>query len=353
MCVNLRGHREWAKRPADQRFRTVQALIDSVRARRADSKAYEVNIQDLVVETDKENLTIRSRHKQAPANFTHWSFDQFSKLIGAPAYYLNKLPAELAAINLNHGIEVAKERPVSAFVASHGNHHTLRATLTPRYSRIWDDDLISWIYELTEGTGWQLPQGFKDGKWGAELVPSGAYGSDRDVFLFMVDYSRPIEVLNEKLFRGFYIWNSEVGSKTVGLELFLFRLVCGNNMVHGYQNVGQLKRRHIGELLEQKARNEIRGVLDTYMNSDTHEETRGITRAMNYMVEKPNEFLREKGFAKHETENAIVRAKAEEGDTRTAWQLLQGLTSYARTMPNMDDRTDLEKRSGKLLALAA
>ncbi|EJJ29812.1 hypothetical protein PMI11_01875 [Rhizobium sp. CF142] len=60
------------------------------------------------------------------------------------------------------------------------------------------------------------------------------YASDRDVFLFLVDDTHPIEAGHlpngdsDLYFRGFYAWNSEVGSKTLGVASFYLRAVCAN-----------------------------------------------------------------------------------------------------------------------------
>jgi hypothetical protein len=57
---------------------------------------------------------------------------------------------------------------------------------------------------------------------------------DRDVFLFLVDDTNPIEAGRladgspDLYFRGFYRWNSEVGSKTLGIASFYLRAVCMN-----------------------------------------------------------------------------------------------------------------------------
>jgi hypothetical protein len=40
---------------------------------------------------------------------------------------------------------------------------------------------------------WHLPLGYKDGVFGAERVPSGAYLGDRDMFLFLVDGNRDLD----------------------------------------------------------------------------------------------------------------------------------------------------------------
>src|SRR3546814_13777575 len=55
------------------------------------------------------------------------------------------------------------------------------------------------------------------------------YASDRDVFLFLVDDTHPIEAGKlpngepDLYFRGFYSWNSEVGAKTLGMATFYLR----------------------------------------------------------------------------------------------------------------------------------
>ncbi len=48
------------------------------------------------------------------------------------------------------------------------------------------------------------------------------YASDRDMFVFLADEDRRIEVAGRSLARGFFVWNSEVGDKTLGAGFFLF-----------------------------------------------------------------------------------------------------------------------------------
>jgi hypothetical protein len=38
---------------------------------------------------------------------------------------------------------------------------------------------------MAQHPAWHLPLGYKDGVFGAERVPSGAYLGDRDMFLFL------------------------------------------------------------------------------------------------------------------------------------------------------------------------
>src|SRR3546814_17706854 len=58
------------------------------------------------------------------------------------------------------------------------------------------------------------------------------YASDRDVFLFLVDDAHPIAAAclpngdPDLFFRGFYAWNSKVGSKPPGIASFYLRAGC-------------------------------------------------------------------------------------------------------------------------------
>src|SRR4030095_13767099 len=97
---------------------------------------------------------------------------------------------------------------------------------------------------------WHLPLGYKDGEYGAERVPSGAYLGDRDMFLFLVDGNRdlddPTDRTDTGLFRGFILRNSDVGAAALSLDVFLFRAVCGNHLIWGFQHVAGFRRRHMG-----------------------------------------------------------------------------------------------------------
>lgn len=74
------------------------------------------------------------------------------------------------------------------------------------------------------------------------------YASDRDIFLFLVDDTHPIEAGRlpngepELFFRGFYAWNSEVGSTTLGIATFYLRL-CPAGHRRSYVRCRTMSRR--------------------------------------------------------------------------------------------------------------
>jgi hypothetical protein len=64
-------------------------------------------------------------------------------------------------------------------------------------------------------------------------------------------------------------------------------------------------------------------------------------------------WLRAHDFSKKEGEQMIQMARVEEGGARTVWQLVQGGTARARSIPHTDARITLERRVSRLLKAAA
>src|SRR5207249_10392931 len=86
------AHREWASRPPDERYASVQALYEAARTRRARIEERTTETVDLrtdVVDTD--DLAIRNTSGRTAA-LTHCSFGQLATLAIAPASNLRTQP---------------------------------------------------------------------------------------------------------------------------------------------------------------------------------------------------------------------------------------------------------------------
>lgn len=121
---------------------------------------------------------------------------------GAPAAYLRQLPAPLAAINLQYGLNSQRAEQVKTLEIQNGRLE-LRAVTGPDYGRNFDDELVEAVQKIagncTGDTRWKVP-GVLD--WSTGIYNPNAdiskdtttlYASDRDVFLFLVDDLNPIE----------------------------------------------------------------------------------------------------------------------------------------------------------------
>lgn len=96
--------------------------------------------------------------------------------------------------------------------------------------------------------------------------------------------------------------------------------------------------------------------LRVYAEASVSEVEAELARAMRTQVgnsdEEVLEWLRRRDFSKQESEGIINLAKIEEGDARTAWQLVNGGTALARLIPHTETRVAFERRVSRLLHAA-
>lgn len=362
--VNLfEASAQWATRPADQRFETLSDLRNKVQGRRLRSRSVDLDLPRVHAATEGGALIINSAI--APCEPSHWAFTQFAGMLKAPASYLRTLPADLLVQNLNHGLQNAPRDSVKFMTVATDDPakpNTLQAVTSPTYGRIWDADCVDAVGRLVERSGGKFhnPKAYGISAEGQIRTtvqkPSGLYASDRDVFMFMIDGGSRLEVgPRAKLNRGFFVSNSEVGAKTFTLTTFLFNEVCGNHIVWGAQDINQLVIRHT-KGGPYRFDSQAAPVLMSYVNASVAQEESAILRAQDMLLPKDADAL-EKLIAPAKLTRAEVKsgfdfAKAEEGECRTLWQFVQGLTAYARGYDWIDARTDLERRAGQLLNLA-
>ena len=218
------AHREWARRPPDERFASVEALWDTARARRTRTEERDIATVDLRTEAVATDALALHEASGRSAAMTHWSFEQLATIAGAPPKYLRTLPAAIASSAINHGLRRQRRDQQQLFV-DRTAPWTVHAITSSRYARVHHDELATRVLDLmVQHPAWHLPLGYKDGAFGAERVPSGAYLGDRDMFLFLVDGNRdlddPTDRSNAGLFRGFILRNSDVGAAALTLDVF-------------------------------------------------------------------------------------------------------------------------------------
>jgi len=188
------------------------------------------------------------------------------------------------------------------------------------------------------------------------------YASDRDVFLFLVDDTHPIEAGRladgspDLYFRGFYCWNSEVGSKTLGIASFYLRAVCMNRNLWGVENFEEITIRH-SKFAAQRFAHEAAPALTSFANSSPAPFIAGIKAARERIVARSDEdresFLRKRGFSKSETAKIIETVLSEEHRRpESIFDFVQGITALARSKAHQDARLELEGKARKLLERA-
>lgn len=350
---------QWSTRPMDQRFLSLDELHAAVVGRRKESEVIDVAIDAMQVAPtdDGSALTLRDRDGKGGL-LNHWSFSQLCQRAKAPAGYLRSLPASLAAIPLQWSMETHEA------ASDEGNDGKLllqagqdvNAITSPTYGRIWDADVTAACRRAIDPTVWKVPAASyaaSDPKRATTL-----YASDRDVFIFLVS-ENTIDADGESINRGFYVWNSEVGSSAFGIATFTYDRICDNRIIWGQANFSELRIRHTSggpHRFAVQAAPQLRA----YANAGTAEAVATIRKAKATEVAKDKAgvaaWLKSKGFTSAVAAKAYKAAESDPRgyNPRSVWGLVQGLTDVAHDIGHTDDRVSLESSAGRLLeSLAA
>lgn len=399
--------RQWASRPADERYTSLTALHDDMLALRntsrgttASSRAIEFRPTD---NTMKAGIEVYGANGTgyAPTNF---AFGQAAARVGAPAAYLRTLPPQLACDALNFGFKFAREaeevgvlltkRRVEPHIAAMlpaplasakdaliGDdiaamlraplasakatppavtiENTLRAMTGPKYGRVWNSEITAQLVNrFGDGvTGdWRVP-----GEFGKAVTVTKAnttlFASDRDMFVFLADETNRIEMPNRRggrtgsLARGFFVWNSEVGDKTVGVAMFLFDYTCCNRIVWGVNGFKEIKMRHTAATPDRWLE-EIAPVLHAYHDMSADPIENALKAAQSKKVDDMDAWLASRVTGPVAARMAIAHLAEEGRPMETVWDAVTGLTAHARSVTFQDDRVELERIAGRMLESA-
>src|SRR5205823_12486340 len=73
---------------------------------------------------------------------------------------------------------------------------------------------------------------------------TGLYCGEQDMFVFLIDPLGWAEINGEHFAPGFFLWNSEVGRRSIGIQTFWFQAVCANHIVWDAVEVVDFSRKH-------------------------------------------------------------------------------------------------------------
>lgn len=345
---------QWATRPADERFTDMQMLHEHNLHKRAISAERGVALDHMAVfPTEGGGMLFAQRGETRGAHLTHWAFGQLCARVGAPAAYLRSLPSQLAAVPMQWSIEHGEAEDAKVLLRKNDGWSADAITSTT-YGRIYDSQVSEAVIKTVDLARWKIPSASyatRDPKRATTL-----YASDRDMFVCLVDDSRPIEVPGsngkDTLYRGFIIRNSEVGAAALDITLFLYRYICDNRIIWGMQSERSLKIRHSsgGPM---RYLTEARPLIAEYSAADTREEVQMVLDARKREVGKdPAEvrtWLKARGFTQEQTRVAVDNAEKSGESPRSVWGIVQGLTAAGHDIPFGDERFAFERKVGGLL----
>lgn len=372
---------QWFSRPDDQKFLSLDDMLSfkKIDAQRHTSRVVDTHKLNVIGEVDESRpgagdilIEYQDENSREHLNVpTNWSFGQLSQLSGAPAGYLRDLPAPLAADCIQWGLRFNRGRELVKVYGSQTDGGDLRAATGPDYGRIYDWEILSPIKDLVDASGgrWKIPGMMTGSRNGmavydpevpVSLDTTTLFASDRDVFVFLVDDRNPIEVGKlpngepDLMFRGFYAWNSETGSKTAGIAAMYLRGVCMNRNLWGVENFHEIKIRHT-KFAPERFASEARPALESFATGSTSSFVEGVQAAKAAKVAHDDnsrlEFLSKRaGLSARMAKAANARHLVEEGrPVETVWDAAQAITAIARDIPHQDNRIEIERKAGALL----
>jgi hypothetical protein len=353
------AHREWATRPPDERYASVEALHEAARARRIRTMERDIETGNFRTDAAGDNGLVMIEATGRTAALTHWSFEQLATIAGAPPKYVRSLPAPIAADAINYGLQHHRRTQHQLFV-DRDAPWTVHAITSSRYARVHHDELASRVLDLrADHPAWSLPLGYKDGVYGAERVPSGAYLGDRDMFLFLVDGNRDLEDPTDSshagLFRGFMLRNSDVGAAALTLDVFLFRACCANHVIWGFHHLAGFRRRHVGASIQDAWTTSLDAVcaaLDADPSVDRTLLQRSTTLELGPTRDAVLDAVVQRlDMSQKQAAEAYTLAEQYETNPRSVWGYVQGLTRLSQRTPWQDGRFELDRAASRLLTM--
>jgi hypothetical protein len=176
------------------------------------------------------------------------------------------------------------------------------------------------------------------------------------MFAFGIDDTGWVEIGDESFAPGFFVWNSEVGRRSVGVQTFWYQRICQNHIVWDAIEVVELKRRHIGNV--QEALDDVReAIAQLAKKRDDRRDSfvSGIKLAMQTPLgedaEQVRETLRKQGIGPRLAEQAIGLVPP--WQTYSVFSIVDALTRIAGRYENAGDRLLVDQKAASLLSLAA
>lgn len=386
----MTASRQWASRPADERFWTIKDMFEATKRVDTARKAIAVKPQDIEAVLTDGGLRLAMPGIEKPAALTHWGFQQLAAKIGAPARYLRSLPeknvVELLNIGLHSSETYFEDLSAEVRVGVRNDYYDphIESWTSTRYGYIPNWRVCDGLSHL-ENLGWRVPparpavndvrarkataedvlqnnklSGGLGVKVGDLIAPAGLYASDKDMFAFLVNPGNPLAAGKFNLNRGIFVENSEVGSGAFRITTFLYDGVCGNHIVWGASDLTEITVRHVGKA-DPRAWVALTEQLKGYLEADASLCVKRITAAGKFSLGTDKDTVVDNLFSNRKIKltrevlsNAFDRAVELDGDrvdVTSAWGMVTGLTRVSQEEANADRRTEIDSATTVVMAM--
>ena len=341
MTALTRASQELFRRVPDERFDTFDALARHCQDQKDNSRDRWHPPAALQPNPAAPGRLALAAGGDGSFTMTDWSFGQLCALAKVSKETVNRLSAETAGAVFRETLPGGR-KPLQVYTRD----DTVRSVHGAGYTRLHDADLLAMLREFA--TDFVPPQR-------AAAGGTGLYAGEQDMFCFLIDPTGWAEVAGEAFAPGFFLWNSEVGKRSVGVQTFWFQAVCANHIVWDAVEVVEFTRKHTASVHGAFA--DIRRIIESLVaKRDARRDgfAKVINKAMETTLgadaEEAMKVLSTAGvnrtLAKHALEVARERGRF------TIFSVVDALTRLAGELSNAGERTEADQKASALLALA-
>lgn len=338
MATLTRANQELFRRTPDECFSSFDSLYAHCSKARFDSNDRWVRPQDIVLTHD---LTL-CIGDESDISLNDWSFSQLCRMASVSKDTINRLTPKTASKALQETLPIS-EKPLQVLTMN----QQVRAVHGVAYTRLWNVELLDLVREFA--SDFSPPQVAMDG------TSTGLYCGEQDMFAFMIDPLGWAEIDGEAFAPGFFIWNSEVGRRSVGVQTFWFQRVCQNHIVWDATEVVEFTRKHTANVRDSLG--SIRTILENLVaKRDSRRDSfiscirTAMTQRLGADAEEVTKRLTQEGIPRGMIKEALEIAQAQGGFT--IFSIVDALTRLSQKVTLAGDRCELDAKIGQLLTLS-
>lgn len=351
--TNLKqASRELYRRSPDEIFADLPALQAHCRRERDLSRDYWTPPKRLLFAEEEGQLALDLGDGNELHHLNDWSFGQFCSLAGVSKETVNKVTSDTAR-RVFDDVLVRQSNGSSKPLQIYANdeRRVVKSTHGVGYSRLFDADLLDLLMDQAAEAGFEPPPA-------GERGGTGLYRGEQDLFVFLIDPAGWTEIGDQAFSPGFFVFNSEVGKRSIGISTFWFQGLCKNHIVWDAVEIIEFTRRHTGKV--EQALDEIgRAIADLAAKRDERRDgfAKVIRKAMETKLGDDAEETIQT-LVKHGLSRTLAKQAADmtlhSGQGRySIFSLVDALTRLANKIPNAGDRCEADQKAARLLALAA
>ncbi len=344
-----KAHDELFRRTPDECYPSLEALYEHCYGRLQRSRDHwqaPESIRPLPAPNPGDAARLRLQIANDDAlQMNDWSFTQLCALARVSKETVNKLSADTASRVFQETMPTGG-KPLQIYT----DGQRVRSIHKASYTRLHHVDLLNVVREFA--TDFQPPHkaGTDDPETG-----TGLYCGEQDMFCFLIDPMGWAEIDGEAFAPGFFLWNSEVGKRSVGVQSFWFQAVCSNHIVWDAVQVVQFTRKHTTNVHESLA--QIRQIIAGLVEKRDQRRdgfVRVIRKAMQTTLgddaDELVKLLSRHGVARWLANAALDIAQME--GKLTVFSVVAAITSLTSELRNAGEKTQADQRASSLLQLA-